>query len=56
MSLLTMMQSGHPGRMVMVGWMFMNDIGEWWHQHERERENWLQERLNLITVQITPIT
>ena len=33
----------------------MNDIGEWWHQHERERENWLQERLNLITGQITPI-
>jgi len=27
----------------------MEEIGEWWNQHERERENWLQERYDLIT-------
>ncbi len=33
----------------------MEEIGDWWHRHERERENWLQERIDLITGQITPI-
>ena len=34
----------------------MEEIQDWWHRHERERENWLQERIDLITGQITPIT
>ncbi len=34
----------------------MEEIGDWWHRHERERDNWLQERIDLITGQITPIT
>ena len=34
----------------------MKEMGNWWHQHERERDNWLQERLDLITGQVTPIS
>ena len=34
----------------------MEEIADWWHRHERERDNWLQERIDLITGQITPIT
>ncbi len=34
----------------------MEEIGDWWRRHESERENWLQERIDLITGQITPIT
>ena len=33
----------------------MEEIGDWWHRHASERENWLQERIDLITGQITPI-
>ncbi len=33
----------------------MEEIGDWWHRHERERDNWLHERIDLITGQITPI-
>lgn len=32
----------------------MEEIEKWWHRHERERTDWLQERVDLITGQITP--
>lgn len=32
------------------------EIEDWWHKHASERENWLQERIDLITGQIRPIT
>ncbi len=31
----------------------IDEISEWWRRHERERGNWLQERLDLITGKIT---
>jgi hypothetical protein len=31
----------------------MEEIGDWWHRHEREREDWLRERVDLITGEIT---
>ncbi len=34
----------------------MEEIGDWWRMHERERENWLLERIDLITGEITPTT
>ena len=34
----------------------MEEIADWWHRHESERDNWLQERVDLITGQITPAT
>ncbi len=33
----------------------IEEIRDWWHRHECERENWLQEKIDLITGQITPI-
>ena len=34
----------------------VEEIGEWWHSHQRERENWLRERIDLITGRIVPLT
>jgi len=34
----------------------MEEIGDWWHGHTSERDNWLRERVDLISGEITPIT
>jgi hypothetical protein len=34
----------------------MEEIGNWWRSHERERENWLREHIDLITGEVTALT
>jgi hypothetical protein len=33
----------------------MQDIGDWWDNHQRERENWVRERIDLITGEIATL-
>ncbi|MCP4326954.1 MAG: hypothetical protein GY791_00760 [Alphaproteobacteria bacterium] len=34
----------------------MEEIGTWWHGHERERQSWLNEQLDLITGEVRRTT
>jgi hypothetical protein len=34
----------------------MEEIGKWWCSHEREREDWLREDMNLITGETRALT